>query len=151
MRQTPRHTRQFLVQALHSQKNNEGKNDQRRKRNRQRGGVEVHPLRPFVAALEARPAANFRWTTAHSAIVDANLTPGDVVHVQIASHGGWHAMVNGARRAIEQDNLGLMTIDPGVTGPCRINLVYDGGREMRIAHWLCALSVISLVVLSGRV
>ena len=114
-------------------------------------GVDVDPLRPFVAALEARPAANFRWTTAHSAIVDANLTPGDVVHVQIASHGGWHAMVNGARRAIEQDNLGLMTIDPGVTGPCRINLVYDGGREMRIAHWLCALSVISLVVLSGRV
>jgi hypothetical protein len=113
-------------------------------------GVDVDPLRPFVAALESRPAADFRWTNSRSATVDANVTPGDVVHVQIAWHRGWHAIVNGARRAIEKDNIGLMAIDPGVTGACRIELNYDGGREMRIAHWLSALSVISLVVLSGR-
>ncbi|HEV8147699.1 MAG TPA: hypothetical protein VGP79_15020 [Bryobacteraceae bacterium] len=113
-------------------------------------GVDVDPLRPFVAALESRPAADFRWTASHSATVDANVTPGDVVHVQIAWHRGWHAVVNGARRTIEKDNIGLMAIDPGVTGPCHIELNYDGGREMRIAHWLCGLSVISLVVLSGR-
>ena len=72
----------------------------------------------------------------------------DVVHVQIAWHRGWHALINGAGRTIEKDNIGLMAIDPGVTGPCRIELNYDGGREMRIAHWLSALSVILLVVLS---
>jgi uncharacterized membrane protein YfhO len=100
--------------------------------------------------LESRPAADFRWTNSRSATVDANVTSGDVVHVQIAWHRGWHAIVNGAPRTIEKDNIGLMAIDPGVTGPCRIELNYDGGREMRIAHWLSALSVISLVVLSGR-
>jgi hypothetical protein len=113
-------------------------------------GVDVDPLRPFVSALESRPAADFRWTTPHSALVDANVTLGDVVYVQIAWHAGWHALVNGARRPIEKDLIGLMTIDPGVTGPCHIELIYDGGREMRIAHWLSALSALTLIVLTAR-
>ena len=113
-------------------------------------GVDVDPLRPFVAALESRPPAEFRWITPHSATVQGTATPGDVIHVQIAWHAGWHATVNGGRRTIEKDALGLMAIDPGVTGPFTMELAYDGGGEMRAAKLLSAGSAIFLLFLVFR-
>jgi hypothetical protein len=117
-------------------------------------GVDVDPLRPFVAALDARPPGEFRWTSPHSAIARVDVQAGDLVHLQIAWHKGWHALVNGTPREIEQDKLGLMAIDPRVdskvTGPVTVELNYDGGRELRVAHWLSFLSVIGLAIACAR-
>lgn len=115
-------------------------------------GVDVDPLRPYVAALEnpAMPRAEFRWTSGHSAIISTNLQPDQVVPVQIAWHRGWHASINGSRQPVKRDALGLMTIEPHVAGPCVLDLVYDGGAEMRAARILSALTALLLVVLTGR-
>jgi hypothetical protein len=113
-------------------------------------GVDVDPLRPFVAAIESRAPADFRWITPHSATVQGTAGAGDVVHLQIAWHAGWHAAVNGAPRTIEKDALGLMAIDPGAAGPFTIELAYDGGREMFAAKVLSACSAIFLLFLIAR-
>ena len=42
-----------------------------------------------------------------------------------------------ARRArVFADKLGLLTVVPNCSGNCTIELHYDGGLEMRLAHWI---------------
>jgi hypothetical protein len=115
-------------------------------------GVDVDPLRPYVAALDdsGMPHAQFTWTSGHSARINTDLRPEQVVSVQIAWHTGWHATVNGSPLPVNRDAIGLMVVDPGQAGPAVIDLIYDGGTEMRVANWLSALAALMLVGLAVR-
>ncbi len=97
--------------------------------------VDVDPLRPFVAGLDdpALPLAQWQWLDRHRAVVTAQLQRDHVLSVAISYHPGWSVRVNGARRRISADGLGLMVIEPECEGPCRIELTYTGGLEMRLA------------------
>ena len=99
-------------------------------------GLDVAEIRRYVEALEdpALHEAQFVWKTQHSAEVLADLSPGQVVQVQVTYHAGWHASVNGAAAKLIPDGLGFFAIAPDCTGRCRIELVYDGGDEQRIAR-----------------
>jgi hypothetical protein len=113
-------------------------------------GLDVDPLRPYVAALDnlRMPRAEFRWTTAHSADISTNLESGQVLSVQMAWHKGWHAIANGRATPVRRDAIGLMVIDPEFSGPCKIEMVYDGGTEMRAARAVCLLTALLLAVTS---
>ena len=113
-------------------------------------GLDVEPLRPFVAALNdpQLPLAPMEWKSRASARIAADLRTGDLVSVQVTYHPGWHAMVNGSERRIESDAIGLMVIHPECAGACAIDLIYDGGREMKIARVVQILSVIVCVGLA---
>jgi hypothetical protein len=109
-------------------------------------GIDVDPLRAYVAALDdARmPRAEFQWTSAHSAKIRGALQAGQVISVQEAWHKGWHA-----NAPLSSDAIGLMVVDPG-PGAFDIDLVYDGGIEMKIAKILSAATFIFLALLSLR-
>ncbi len=111
-------------------------------------GLDLDSLRPYVAALDdiRMPRAEFRWTTAHSADISANLEPGQVLSVQEAWAKGWHATANGRPTPVLRDAIGLMYIDPAIAGPCKIEMVYDGGIETRAAH---AISLLTLLLLAA--
>jgi len=115
-------------------------------------GLDVDPLRPYVNALDDQrmPRAGFHWSSAHSATIATNLDPGQVVSVQMSWHAGWHAIVNGRPTPVQHDAIGLMYLDPQIAGPCTIEMVYDGGMETRVAHWLCALAALLLIGASIR-
>ncbi len=103
-------------------------------------GLDTSQTRTYVQALEDPnyPAADFRWTSRHSAEIQASLRPDDLLSVQITYHPGWHALVNGASRKVFGDGLGQLVIEPNCVGPCGVQLVYDGGVEMltaRILSW----------------
>jgi hypothetical protein len=51
---------------------------------------------------------------------------------------------------VKQDAIGLMYLDPSIAGAAGIDMIYDGGREMRLAKWLCGLTVFVLVTTSAR-
>lgn len=110
-------------------------------------GLDVEPLRPYVAALDdpALPRADFVWTSAHSAKIHGALAAGQVISVQEAWHRGWHA-----NASITHDALGQMVLDPGHPGPFDIDLIYDGGAEMKIAKILSACTALALVFFSLR-
>lgn len=110
-------------------------------------GADVDPLRGYVEALDdpAMPEARFEWTSAHTARIVTNLQPGQAISWQEAWHAGWHASAAGKSIPIVRDALGMMTIFPPASGPVTIDLLYDGGIEMRIAHWLCALTALILL------
>jgi len=98
--------------------------------------VDVDPLRPFVAALEdpALPEARWRWRNRHEAEITAELRREHALSIAVSYHPGWKARVNGARRPVSADGLGLMVIEPDCEGPCRIELTYTGGLEMLLAR-----------------
>jgi hypothetical protein len=118
-------------------------------------GVDVEPLRPYVAALNdpQLPLARLDWTGSRSARIMAGLKQGDVLSVQVSYHPGWRALVNGAERRIRCDALGLLVVHPECAGACTVDLLYDGGREMRWARavqWFAAAAGVLLLSV-GRV
>jgi hypothetical protein len=113
--------------------------------------TDVDALRGYVAALEdpGMPEARVSWTSAHAGRIETELGAGQVVSLQMAWHPGWHARVGGAAVSVEKDALGMMTISPP-GGRVAIDLVYDGGVEMRIADWVCGITVVMLIVAGLR-
>jgi len=113
-------------------------------------GIDVDPLRPYVAALDnpASARASFDWTSGHSVHIKTDLQKDEVVSIQIAWHGGWHAVLNGSPAPVHRDAIGFMYIDPPTAGPAEIDLIYDGGSEMKIARWLSILTALVLVAAS---
>ena len=88
-------------------------------------------LDPYLAALENPdyPPAEFRWRAPSAASVTADLKPDQVLSVQIAWDKGWNASVGGRPVSTWSDKLGQMVVEPRCSGPCTVELKYDGGTE----------------------
>jgi hypothetical protein len=101
-------------------------------------GVDTDPLIPYMAAIErpGAPELQVRWPDNETIVITGNLKTEHLVSVQENAHPGWHAAVNGSPRRVFADKLGLLTVVPQCSGNCTIVLRYDGGREMRLAHWI---------------
>lgn len=99
-------------------------------------------LRPYLAALEdpALPAADFEWHGSSAATIRANLRPEHLLSVQVTWDEGWNARVGGESRAVRSDKLGQMVVEPRCDGPCTVELVYDGGIQMRLARWISCIA-----------
>jgi len=98
-------------------------------------GLDVDQVRRYVAALDdpSLPPAQMQWTSRHSARITADLRKDQLLSVQVNHHPGWRAEVNGQRRSVGGDKIGLMWIESQCEGRCSVELIYDGGAEMRIA------------------
>lgn len=107
-------------------------------------GVDTAPLIPYVAAIDRpdAPELHVRWPDNETIAISGNLQPDQIVSVQENAHPGWHAAVNGAPRRVFADKLGLLTVVPQCNGYCTIDLHYDGGIEMRIAHWIHGAAIV---------
>ena len=110
-------------------------------------GIDVEPLRPYVAALDdvSRPVATMTWLDNHQIRIAATATRGQLLSVQVNWTAGWHARVKGSERPIRSDALGFIVVDPACDGPCSVDLVYDGGTEMKVARWLSLLTLAGLL------
>ena len=101
-------------------------------------GLDIARTQVYVESLNT--PANFRWITRHSAEIQATLRPEQVVSVQITYHPGWRAVANGKSCRLFGDGLGQIVIEPSCAGACNLELIYDGGREIRAAKILSAAS-----------
>lgn len=94
-------------------------------------GIDVDPLRPYVAAIEnpAYAPATLRWTARHSVEIHSQVAPGQVLSIQVSYHSGWRAWINGQPIPILRDALGFMYIDdPAVFGDQTLTLNYSFWR-----------------------
>ncbi len=103
----------------------------------------------YDAAIERQPA-QVRWTSRHSAVITAGMHADEFVSFQENWHPGWRATANGRPCRVSGDGLGLMLGEPRCEGPCRIELVYDGGWEMKLAWLACALALGGCVAAMAR-
>jgi hypothetical protein len=92
-------------------------------------GLDVFEVQRYVNALN-RPA-RLEWRGSSHALIEAHVEAGQVISVQENFHKGWHS--NNGR--IFQDGLGFIAVEPTCIGACRIDLDFDGGREMTVARW----------------
>jgi len=105
-------------------------------------GIDMDAVRPYAAALEdpSLPVAAFRWSSNHTAAIDAPLQAGQILSVQVSYHPGWKAAVGGRPSRVYGDNLGQLVVEPQCQGPCTVELTWDGGVEMllcRAFSWGC--------------
>jgi hypothetical protein len=105
---------------------------------------DARPLYPFLAALDdpSLPAATFAWRNPGAASISADLHPDLPLYVQVAWDQGWHASVNGEPRKIWADPLGQIVVEPRCSGPCTVDLVWDGGAEMRVARMVSPAALV---------
>jgi hypothetical protein len=98
--------------------------------------LDVDPVRRLDAALldSSLPVADLTWERPNRATIRSTLSPEHLVFVQVSYHPGWRATVDDEPRPIARDGLGFMVIEPRCQGPCEVQLVFDGGIEMRLAN-----------------
>jgi hypothetical protein len=99
-------------------------------------GIDVEPVRPYVAALEdaSRPLATLTWRSRHEAVISARMEKAEILSVQIGYHPGWKASVGGQPRRVYGDNLGQLVVEPECDGECSAVLAYNGGNEAAMAR-----------------
>ncbi len=99
-------------------------------------GLDVGPVEVYVSALEdpLLPQAEFAWTSPQAAVIAAELARDQILSVQISYHPGWRATANGRPVRLYGDPLGQIVVEPNCSGACRVELVYDGGHQMRLAR-----------------
>ncbi len=118
-------------------------------------GIDIVRLQAYVHAIrdpQIAPAS-FRWTSRHSAEIQAEVHREQVISVPITYHPGWHASVNHTSRRVFGDGLGQIVVEPNCDGPCNLQLVYDGGTEMLIARalsWSSLGGCLLWIILKGR-
>src|SRR5258707_10845544 len=86
-------------------------------------------MRSFVAALDdsSLPAASWRWRDVNSAVIQATMTPDQVIAVALNYHPGWSARSTGRQLRGHSDGLGLVVIEPECSGPCTAALGWGPG------------------------
>jgi len=118
-------------------------------------GLDIEPARAYVAALDdaTLPLANLTWQSPTRGSVETSMKPGQLISVQETWMPGWEARASGAGSSehsvpVHGDKLGLIVIDPGCNGPCRINLSFGVTPEGWICRVLSALiTVIAICAL----
>jgi len=106
-------------------------------------GYDDVAVKPYLAALDdpSMPAADLRWRAPSAATITADLRPEHLLSVQISWAAGWHATVNGEPRRSWGDKLNQVVVEPHCSGPCTVELTYDGGAEGRVSRWLSRLAL----------
>jgi hypothetical protein len=106
---------------------------------------EIKPLEPFLAALDdpSLPAAAFQWRNSSEASISADLRPDQLLYVQVAWDKGWNARVAGEGRRVWADPLGQLVVEPRCSGPCTVELAWNGGAEMQVARVLSPAALLA--------
>ncbi len=109
-------------------------------------GIDLGEVNRFVTALEnpKLPLATFDWGDSRHARIRAPLKPGQAIAVQVTYAPGWVATMNAQPVAITRDGIGLMTLHPECSGPCEIDLAYEGSLEGRMCRALSVLTMLGL-------
>ena len=114
-------------------------------------GLDIAQTQRYVQSLTS--PASFRWTSRHSAEIEATLQPEQVISVQETYHPGWRAVANGQPCRVFGDGLGQIALEPHCSGACKVKLIYDGGLEMKTANVLSGaawLGCIGWILISSR-
>jgi len=111
-------------------------------------GLDTEELARYASALDdtALPLAPLTWTNLHTLQIRTEAQPDQAISVQITWHPGWHARANGKAIPIAKDGIGLMALHPACSGPCTVDMFYDGGWELKATLLLSLITLIGCAV-----
>ena len=104
-------------------------------------------IRTYVSAIEsAHTAAEWRWIDSNHGRIQMSLAPGEVISLQITYHPGWKAVAGGKAASITSDGLAQMVIHADCSGPCEVDLSYDGGWEAKLTRLLSVITILGVAL-----
>jgi len=115
-----------------------------------RGPADITAMARYVADLDdpSLPLAELQWEGPNRIRIRTTTSPGQAISIQVSSSPGWRATAAGHERELKTDALGLMWVQPERSGPCEVELTYDGGWELRLCRWISFTSIIALLGVS---
>ena len=118
---------------------------------RPKDGLDTAGLERYVGALNdpRYPIADMKWLGQSRAQIADTVAGGEAISVQISYDRGWRAHSSGANVPITRDGLGMMALHPQCSGPCGIELEYDGGVELRAARVIRAVALLAVLIVFG--
>jgi hypothetical protein len=102
-------------------------------------------LLPYLAGLEnpEYPLAQLQWhAPSRATVTAAGMQPDEIFSIQMAWDKGWNATIGGRSLPVVEDKLGQVVLEPHCSGPCTVELLYDGGTEAKIARWIHWLAML---------
>jgi hypothetical protein len=107
-------------------------------------GLDIAPAEAYVRALDdpALPPAVLKWLSTDRARIQADLSPGQDLSVQVCYDPGWEARIGGRKQKLRADGLGMVVIEPDRAGHCDLDLEFTGGLE----RLLCRLASLAAIV-----
>ena len=90
----------------------------------------------------ALPPAVLKWLSTDRARIQADLSPGQDLSVQVCYDPGWEARIGGRKQKLRADGLGMVVIEPDRAGHCDLDLEFTGGLE----RLLCRLASLAAIV-----
>jgi len=116
------------------------------------GPGDVDEIEKYVAALDdpALPPAELQWAGLNNIRIRTNAAPGQAISVQVSYHPGWHAKAGNRTVNVRRDGLGLLWLQPECSGPCEIQLEYNGGWELRLCRYLSFTAICALLFMVLR-
>jgi hypothetical protein len=118
-------------------------------------GLDTAPAEAYVRAIDdpSLPSANLKWVAPDRGRISGNISPGQVVAVQVTYDPGWVARQGGKRLSIKADGLDMMVIEPEATGPAAIDLEFEGGTQRTLMLAISGATILSLCLwgLAGAV
>jgi len=119
---------------------------------RPRDGLDIEPVRAYATALDdpSLPLADLAWTDPSHGAIRARMQREQVLSIQITYNRGWSARVNSHEVPMSSDKLGLIVIEPGCDGDCRIDLSFGATPEAWTCRMLSTLATLAGIVLLVR-
>ena len=93
--------------------------------------------------------AAMTWQGLSKAAIHTSAGPGQVIAVQVTYDPAWHARAGGHEVPVRKDGLGLMVIEPGCDGDCRVEMYYGTTPEIWFCRIMSLLATAGLVALSA--
>jgi hypothetical protein len=110
-------------------------------------GLDIDPVRPFVAALDdpSLPVAEMTWEGTARTVIRAPMKPNQVMSVQVTWAPGWRARAGGRKLPVRRDGIGLIVLEPNCDGPCDIRLDFGPTTEAWICRGLSAIVTLAMI------
>jgi hypothetical protein len=115
-------------------------------------GLDLEPARAYVAALDdgTLPVVKPEWQGLSKVAFRTNMTPGQVIAVQMNYAPGWRARVGGNARTVRKDGLGMMIVDPQCNGDCAVEMEFGATAETWICRVLSGAAALLLLAFAIR-
>jgi hypothetical protein len=112
-------------------------------------GLDVAPLRPYVAALDdpAFPDAQLTWRDPTHGRIVTTIGPSQVISLQMNYDPGWRASAEGHALHVRPDRLGMTIIEPDRPGRRAIDLHFAGGPERAACSALGLVTGVTLLAM----
>ncbi len=109
--------------------------------------VDVDPIEDYVEWVEDenKPEVDFRWLSNQKAEIEADISEGEAISVQITYDKGWKAYLDGKKIETKKDAIGNLVVIPNDSGRRKILLVHKRTLNIWLGYLIFLITLFIIV------